>query len=71
MLLGGALLAARPSESAVRLEVIKTWSDVQTLKAMVFNLRGEARTWYTMMKNDVDEDLVDTLANFIKAFLDA
>ena len=37
---------------------------------MVFNLRGEARTWYTTMKNDVDGDPVNTLENFIKAFLE-
>ena len=39
-------------ESVNTVKGIKTWSDVQTLKAMVFNLRGEARTWYTTMKND-------------------
>ena len=34
-------------ESVNTVKGIKQWSDVQTLKAMVFNLRGEARTWYT------------------------
>ena len=57
-------------ESVNTVKGIKTWSDVQTLKAMVFNLRGEARTWYTTMKNDVDGDPVNTLENFIKAFLE-
>ena len=57
-------------ESVNTVKGIKQWSDAQALKAMVFNLRGEARTWYTTMKNDVDGDPVDTLANFIKAFLE-
>ena len=48
---------------------IKTWSDAQALKAMIFNLGWEARTWYTMKKNDVDGEPVDTLESF-KAFLE-
>ena len=34
-------------ESVNTVKGIKTWSDVQTLKAMVFNLRGEACLLYT------------------------
>ena len=43
-------------ESVNTVRGIKTWTPAQTLQAMVFNLGGEARTWYTTKKHDVDGD---------------
>ena len=58
-------------EAVSTVKGIITWSENnQALKAMVFNLRGVARTWFTTKTNDVDGDPVDTLENFTKAFLD-
>ena len=57
-------------ESVNTVRGIKTWTPQQTLQAMVFNLGGEARTWYTTKKQDVDGDPVDTLETFTTAFLE-
>ena len=54
-------------ESVNTVRGIKTWTPAQILQAMVFNLGGEARTWYTTKKHDVD---VDTLETFTTAFLE-
>ena len=57
-------------ESVNTVRGIKTWTAPQTLQAMVFNLGGEARTWYTTKKQDVDGDPVNTLESFTTAFLE-
>jgi len=57
-------------EAVTTVRGIKSWSEEQARKAMIFNLRGEARTWYQTMVQDVDGEAVNTLASFTKAFLE-